>query len=98
MFPFGFQCSQMAFQSGQTVKGGIIQTFFDPGQLHPESPVIENILQPVHFGPAIIAVAAFGDPAGLQQPDLVVPAQSAGGHPGQARQFLNGILHEHPSL
>ena len=30
--------------------------------------------------------------------DLVVPAQSAGGHPGQARQFLNGVLHEHPSL
>ena len=92
------QRGQVASQSGQTVKGGIVQTFLDPGQLHPEGPVIENVLQPVHLRPAVIAVAALRHPAGLQQANLVVPAQGAGGHPGQARQFLNGILHKHPSM
>ena len=34
----------------------------------------------------------------FQQIDLVVPAQRAGGHPGQARQLLNGIFHPSPSF
>ena len=30
--------------------------------------------------------------------ELDYTLSSAGGHPGQARQLLNGILHKHPSL
>ena len=69
------------------VTGGIVQTFLDLGQLHPEGPVIEDVLQPVHLRAAVVAVAALRHQAGLQQADLVVPAQGAGGHPGQARQL-----------
>ena len=81
----------MAPERVQPVKGWIIQNGSDPGQLHPEGPVIEDVLKPVHLRRAVIAVPALRHPAGLQKTDFVVPAQGAGGHPGQARQGLNGI-------
>ena len=46
---------------------------------------------------AILRADAAKQAAGLEQTDLVVPAQGAGGHPGQARQLLNGIFHADPS-
>ena len=91
------QPGQMAPQSGQPVKVGIIQTRPNLGQLHPEGPVIQDVLEPVHLGRTVAAVAVFRHTAGLEQTDLVVPAQGAGGHPGQARQLLNGIFHADPS-
>ena len=97
-FLLGLQSGQVTAQRGQTVKGRIVQAFFDLCQLHPKRTIIENVLQSVDLCPAVIAVTALRHPAGLEQTDLVVPAQGAGGHPGQARQLLNGIFHVHPSL
>ena len=85
-------------QGGQPVEGGRVQTFPDAGQLHPEGPVKQDVLQPVHLGRTVISIAAPGHPTGLQQADLVVPAQGAGGHPRQARQFMDGIFHAVPSF
>ena len=91
------QAIQVTAQGGQPVEGGIVQTFPDSGELHPEGPIVEDVPQPVHLGWSVVAVAGFRDTCGLEQTDLVVPAQGAGGHPGQARQFLNGIFHADPS-
>ena len=91
--PLRLQGGQVAAQGGQPVEGGVVQAPLDPGQLHPEGPVIEDVLKPVHLRRAVIAVPALRHPAGLQKTDFVVPAQGAGGHPGQARQGLNGIFH-----
>ena len=88
----------MAAQRGKPIEGGVIQAFSDLRQLHPEGAIIKNVLQAIHLSIAVVAVAAFSHPAGLQQADLVIPAQGAGGHPGQLRQLLNGIFHENPSL
>ena len=94
----GLQIGQMPVQRGQPVEGGIVQTFPNMGQLHPQRPIIQNVLQPIYLLRAVVPVAAGGHPAGLQQADLVVPAQSAGGHPRQARQLLDGIFHVSPSF
>ena len=77
----------------QRARGGTAQTFLARAHPPPEAPERENPRHPPPPRPAVIAVATLRYPAGLQQPDLVVPAQGAGGHPGQARQLLNGILH-----
>ena len=88
----------MAPERVQPVKGWIIQNGSDPGQLHPEGPVKQDLLEPVYLRPAVISVSILADAAGREQTDPVVSAQGAGGHPGQFRQLLNGVFHRRPSF
>ena len=92
-FPLPLQGGQMAPEDGQAVEGGIVQDFLRLGQLHPEGPVVQDVLEPVHLRRAVAAVSPLRPAGGLEQTDLVVPAQGAGGHPRQARQLLNGVFH-----
>ena len=47
----------MAPERVQPVKGWIIQNGSDPGQLHPEGPVKQDLLEPVYLRPAVISVS-----------------------------------------
>lgn len=76
-------------QRSQAVEGGRVKTLPNAGQLHPESPIKENVLQSINLLCTVIAVTTVRNPAGFEQADLVVPAQSTGGYPGQARQLVN---------
>lgn len=80
----------------QTVKVGIVQNGFDLLQFHAQSPVKQNLLQPIHLWGIIKTVAVFRYPFRVEQPQFVVPAQGAGGYSGQIRQLLNGVFRRIP--
>ena len=95
--PAGLQLCQVALQRRLAVKGRVIQNGLDGRQIQPQLPVEQNVLQPVQLLRTVEAVPGLRGPQGLQQPDLVVPAQSSGGDAGQLRQRLDGVFHEDPS-
>ena len=70
------ELAQVVPQGVQTAESGVVQTGLDPGQLHPQSPVKQDVLETVHLGGAIVAVAVlciFG--GGFKKAGLVVPHQ-----------------------
>ena len=65
MVPPGLQLRQVALQRRLAVEGRVVQNAADGGELQPQLPVKEDVLEPVHLPGTVEAVARLRGPQGL---------------------------------
>ncbi len=85
----------VAFERRQQVKITASHDFLDRFQRQTQFPVKQDLLQTQEGLLPIVAIAILANLGWLEQSDLVVVVQGAGGHARQARKLFNG---EHPVL
>ena len=83
----------MSLQGAPPVKAAVGEHPADLLQGHLQGPVKENLLEEVHLGLAVDAVAVGSHPGGLEQANLVVVAQGAGADAGESGQLFNSVFH-----